>query len=173
MTEQTATYCANHPTIETSLRCNRCEKYICPKCAVKAPVGYRCKECVKEQQKSFDTAVWYDYLSGFIVGAILSAIASFLISLIGSIGFIGWFLVVAAAPTAGVAVAEAVRFVIQRHRARSLFMTILAAVALGALPAILLRLLTLDIFGLVFQAIYLAMAIPTVYTRLSGIQLFK
>jgi hypothetical protein len=173
MTEHIPTYCANHPTIETSLRCNRCEKYICPKCAVKAPVGYRCKECVREQQKSFDTAAWYDYLSGFIVGAILSAIASFLIGLLGSIGFIGWFLVVAAAPTAGVAVAEAVRFVIQRHRARSLFMTILAAVALGALPAILLRLLTLDIFGLVFQAIYLAMAIPTIYTRLSGIQLFK
>ena len=173
MTEFTPTYCANHPNVETSLRCNRCEKYICPKCAVKAPVGYRCKECVKEQQRSFDTAVWWDYPLGFIVGGILSAIASFLISLIGSIGFFGWFLVAAAAPTAGVAIADAVRFVIQRHRARPLFITILVAVALGALPAILLRLLTMDLFGLLFQGIYLAMAIPTVYTRLSGIQLFK
>ncbi|RPH57557.1 MAG: hypothetical protein EHM81_11415 [Chloroflexi bacterium] len=173
MTETVPTYCANHPTVETSLRCNRCEKYICPKCAVKSPVGYRCKECVREQRKVFETAVWYDYPLGFVVAGILSGVASFLIGLLGGIGFLGWFLVAAAAPTAGVAIAEGTRFVIQRHRARPLFITILVAVALGALPAILLKLLTMDIFGLIFQGIYLAMAIPTVYTRLSGIQLFK
>jgi hypothetical protein len=173
MTEQTTTYCANHPNVETSLRCNRCEKYICPKCAVKSPVGYRCKECVREQGRAFETAVWYDYLLGFVVAGILSGVASFLISLIGSIGFFGWFLVIAAAPSAGVAIAEGTRFVIQRHRARPLFITIVAAVALGALPAILLNLFTFNLFGLAFQGIYLAMAIPTVYTRLSGIQLFK
>ena len=47
-------YCANHPTVETTLRCNRCEKPICAKCAVLTPTGYRCKECIKEQQKIFD-----------------------------------------------------------------------------------------------------------------------
>ena len=36
------TYCANHPGVETSLRCNKCGKPICAKCAVRTPTGYRC-----------------------------------------------------------------------------------------------------------------------------------
>jgi hypothetical protein len=173
MSDFTPVYCANHPTVETSLRCNRCNKPICPKCAVKAPIGYRCRECVKEQQKTFETAVWYDYAAGFIVAGILSGVASGLIGLIGSIGFFGWFLVAAAAPTAGIVIAEGTRFVIRRHRARALFITVLVGVVLGALPAVLLQLLSLNIFGLVFQGIYLVMVVPTVYSRLAGIQLFK
>jgi hypothetical protein len=173
MTENNVLHCANHPGVETSLRCNRCDKPICPKCAVKAPVGYRCRECVKSQQKIFDTAVWYDYLLGFFVAGFLSLIASFLISLIGGIGFIGWFLIIIAAPTAGVAIAEGARLVIRRRRSRSLFITIAVAVALGALPVALTNLLTFNLFGLLFQGIYLAMVVPAVYTRLSGIQLFK
>lgn len=167
------TYCANHPGVETMLRCNHCDKPICAKCAIKSPVGYRCPECVRSQQKIFDTAVLSDYLLGAVTAGILSGVASFLISLIGSIGFFGWFLIIAAAPTAGVAIAEGTRFVIRRHRSRSLFITVAVAVGIGALPSILLQLLGLNLFGLAFQGIYLAMAIPAVYTRLSGIQLFK
>src|SRR3972149_4976134 len=55
MTEVALT-CANHPTRETSLRCKRCNKPICASCAVLTPVGYRCRECVREQQAIFDTA---------------------------------------------------------------------------------------------------------------------
>ena len=65
-------YCANHPTVETTLRCNRCEKPICTKCAVLTPTGYRCKECVRGQQKLFETAQWYDYVIVFIVVGVLS-----------------------------------------------------------------------------------------------------
>jgi hypothetical protein len=172
MTETTY-YCANHPNTATTLRCNRCEKPICVKCAVQTPTGYRCKECVRSQQKLFDTAEWYDYLLGFVAAGLLSGIASVIISLIGSIGFFGWFLVVIAAPTAGVIIAEAARFAVRRHRSRSLFITIIAAVILGAVPTILLTLLSFDIFGLVFQGIYLALAVPTIYTRISGIQIMK
>ena len=173
MTQADTLYCYVHPNRPTTLRCNRCEKPICAKCATRTPTGYRCKECVRGQQKIFETAVWYDYVFGFIVAGILSVVASFLIGLLGSIGFFGWFLVIAAAPTAGMIIAEGARLVTQRHRARSLFITIIVAVVLGALPGILLRLLIFDLFGLAFQGIYLAMVIPTVYTRLSGIQLFK
>lgn len=169
----TPIYCANHPNVETTLRCSRCNKPICTKCAIKSPVGYRCPECVKSQQRIFDTAGWNDYILGFIAAAILSGIASFLISLVGFVGFFGWFLVIAAAPTAGVVIAEGTRYVIKRHRSRQLFITIAVAVALGALPVILMQLLSMNLFGLAFQAIYLAMAVPAVYTRLSGIQFFK
>ena len=173
ISDSTSTFCANHPNIETMLRCNRCNKPICAKCAVKSPIGYRCPECIKSQQKIFDTATWVDYLLGAGIAGILSVIASILISLIGSIGFIGWFLVIAGAPTAGVVIAEGTRFAIKRHRSRSLFITIAVAVGVGALPAIMFQLMSFNLFGLLFQGIYLALAIPSVYTRLSGIQIFK
>jgi len=41
----------------------------------------------------------------------------------------------------------------------------------GALPVILSQLITLNLFSLIFQGIYLFIATPVVYTRLSGIQL--
>ena len=165
--------CANHPGVETTLRCNRCEKPICPKCAISTPTGYRCKECVRNQQKKFDTAEWNDYVFGFLVAGVLSLVGSLLISLVGGIGFIGWFLVVISAPTAGAIIAETVRRVIRGHRAKSLFFTILIAVILGALPMVLIQLLRMNLFGILFQGIYLVLVAPAVYYRLSGIQLFK
>jgi hypothetical protein len=72
-------YCANHPQTETTLRCNRCEKPICTKCAVLTPTGYRCKECVKSQQKTFDTAQLIDYPLAFIVAGGLAFLGSLFI----------------------------------------------------------------------------------------------
>jgi hypothetical protein len=43
----------------------------------------------------------------------------------------------------------------------------------GALPIVLFQLLALNLFGILFQVIYLVIAVPLVYTRLSGIQLFR
>jgi hypothetical protein len=128
---------------------------------------------VRERQKTFETSEWYDFVSGFIVAAILSGIAAFLVTLIGGIGFIGWFLIAAGAPTAAVAIAEGVRAVTKRRRSRQLFMTVAVGVVLGALPVILFQVLTQNFFGIVFQVIYLIIATPVVYTRLSGIQLFR
>ena len=173
MTESTTLYCYIHPNRETSLRCNNCNRPICASCAVRTPTGYRCRECVRERQKTFDTSEWYDYILGFIVAAVLSAVATFLVSLIGGIGFFGWIIIFAGAPTAAVMIAEAVRLVTGRHRSRPLFITVAAGVVLGALPVILYQALTLNLFGLLFQVIYLVIAVPLVYTRLSGIQLFR
>ena len=173
MTENTVLYCANHPTVETTLRCNRCDKPICPKCAVKSPVGYRCRECVKSQQKIFDTAEPVDYVLGFIVAAILSGVASVLSGLVGFIGFFGWFILIIAAPVAAGIIAEGVRMAIRKHRSQSLYYTILAGVVVGALPVILFNLITFNFFGLIPVGIYLVLGVPTVYYRLSGIQLFK
>ena len=165
------TYCANHPNVETSLRCNKCGKPICARCAVRMPTGYRCKECVRGQLKIFDTALWYDYVLGFLTAGFLGFLASLLASLVSSLSFIGWILIIIGAPTAGVVIAEGVRLVIKKHRSRPLFITIAAAVVLGALPVILIHLFTLNLFSLIFQGIYLFIATPVVYTRLSGIQL--
>ncbi|WKZ46042.1 MAG: hypothetical protein QY306_09480 [Anaerolineales bacterium] len=173
MTTTETLYCYNHPTRETSLRCNNCNRPICASCAVRTPTGYRCKECVRKQEKIFDTSEWYDYLVGFIVASVLSGIAAFLVTLVGGIGFIGWFLIAAGAPTAGVAIAEGVRAVTGKRRSKSLFITVAVGVVVGALPVILFQLLIGNVFGIIFQVIYLAIATPVVYTRLSGIQLFR
>jgi hypothetical protein len=166
-------YCYVHPTRETSLRCNNCNRPICAACAIHTPTGYRCRECVKGQQKAFNTSEWYDYLTGFIVAMLLSAVAAFLVTFIGGIGFFGWFLIAAGAPTAGVAIAEGVRIVTGKRRSRPLFMTIAAGVVIGALPVILFQVLSTNLFGIIFQIIYLVIAVPVVYSRLSGIQLFR
>jgi hypothetical protein len=173
MTESTTLYCYVHPTRETTLRCNNCDRPICASCAIRTPIGYRCKECVKGQQKVFNTSEWYDYISGFIVAALLSAVGAFLVTLIGGIGFFGWFLIAAGAPTAAVVIAEGVRLVTRRHRSRTLFITVAAGVVLGALPVMLFQIFRFDLFGIIFQVIYLVIAVPVVYSRLSGIQLFR
>lgn len=175
MTETTTEtlYCYNHPNRETALRCNNCNRPICASCAVRTPTGYRCKECVRERQKTFDTAEWYDYVLGFITGGILSGIAAFLVTLIGGIGFFGWFIIFFGAPTAAMVIAEGVRAVTRKRRSRPLFITVSVGVVLGAAPFILLQLLALNVFGIIFQVIYLVIVTPVVYTRLSGIQLLR
>jgi len=173
MTESTATYCYIHPDRETALRCKRCERPICASCAQRTPTGYLCRDCVRSHQKSFDTAEWYDYALGFITAAFFSGVAAFLVTLIGGIGFFGWFLIAAGAPAAGTAIAESVRLVTHRRRSKNLFITVAVAVAVGALPVALFQLLSMNLFGIVFQAIYLVIAVPLVYTRLSGIQLSR
>ena len=102
-------YCANHPDTETTLRCNRCEKPICSKCAVLTPTGYRCKECVRGQQKLFETAQWYDYPIVIVVVGLLSFLGSLLVTFIG-------FFTILLAPAAGFVIAEAARLVPQRRR---------------------------------------------------------
>jgi len=166
--------CANHPDVETSLRCNQCNKPICPKCAVHTPTGYRCRECMRGHQKVFNTSSWPDYVVGFLVGGILSALASLLVVLVSGItGFFAWFIIAAVAPSTAIGIAEALRFVTRKHRSRSLFLSILAAVVVGALPVFLFQLFTLNIWGIVFQVIYLVTAVPIIYYRLSGFRLSR
>ena len=174
MTEATTLYCYVHPNRETALRCNNCNRPICAACAVRTPTGYRCRECVKGQLKTFDTAEWYDYITGFITASLLSLVAAFLVTLISRIGFFGWFLIAAGAPTAAVAITEGVRLVTRRRRSRALFTTVVIGVVLGALPVILFQVFfSGNFFGILFQVIYLVIAVPVVYSRLSGIQLFR
>ena len=168
-------YCYVHPTRETALRCNNCNRPICAECAVHTPTGYRCRECVKLQQKVFDTAVPQDYVLGFIVAALLSLGMAFLVTLIMSLGFgiLGWFLLLAAAPTAGVIISEAVRSVTRKRRSRPLFITIAAGVIAGAMPIMLGALANGSLYPILFQVIYLVLVVPTVFYRLSGIRLSR
>ncbi|HEX7556603.1 MAG TPA: B-box zinc finger protein [Leptolinea sp.] len=165
-------YCANHPGRETLLRCNRCEKPICVECAILTPTGYRCKECVRSQQKIFDTAQPQDYIFAVLISGSLSFIGSLLV------GFVGFFSILLA-PAVGWVIAEAVRKATKRHRSKPLFRLAAAATALGAiirlLPVLLIILIDGAGFGnilsIVWPVVYAFIVCTTVYTRLSGIQI--
>lgn len=38
-------FCYRHPDRETWVRCGRCDRPICTRCAMQGPVGSRCKQC--------------------------------------------------------------------------------------------------------------------------------
>ncbi len=71
--------CYKHPTRETLIRCNHCEKPICLDCAVSTPTGYRCKDCIREQQKKFITTVPRDYVMAAVIALALGALGSFIL----------------------------------------------------------------------------------------------
>lgn len=164
--EHNTLYCENHPDVETTLRCNRCEKPICTKCAVLTPTGYRCTECVRTQQKTFDTAQWFDYILAFGIALILAYIGSRLTSRIG-------FFTIFLAPIAGMIIAEAVRFAVRRRRSKSLFQLSAAGVALGGLLPVITGLTAgfFVIFPYIWPLVYTFLVTSTVYYRLAGIRL--
>jgi len=167
-------YCSNHPNIETSLRCNRCEKPICAKCATITPTGYRCKECIRRQQKTFDTTTWYDFLTAPVAAGVLSLIGS---SIIPALGFFTLFVT----PIAGMIIAEIARFLVKRRRSKRLFVITAGATALGSLPVLLisafpaLMMLTQGTIGLLgsllWQSLYTFIVTSTVYYRFGGINI--
>jgi H+/Cl- antiporter ClcA len=168
-TSSSLSVCYRHPDRETHLRCNRCEKLICPECAVLTPTGYRCKDCVRSQQKIFDTARVQDYVFGVFIALILGYLGGLISRFVG-------FFIIFIAPAAGVVIAEAVRMVIQKRRSRSLFRAITGAAILGAVINALPTLLGLffgsfNLMSLIWTAVYIVLMTSSLYYRLSGIQI--
>ncbi|MFN2280306.1 MAG: hypothetical protein ACK2TZ_00485 [Anaerolineales bacterium] len=126
--EKTLT-CAFHPNRETQLRCNRCNKPICIKCATHTPTGYRCPECIRSQQKIFVTTRWYDaVITGWITGLIVFIGSLFA----GSLGFYTILIALAAGYLAVLASRKAIS-----NRRSPLLKFVMSACALlaGLLPA--------------------------------------
>lgn len=172
MTDTNAIYCYAHPTRETSLRCKRCDNPICTSCAVRIPTGYICKDCSRMHQKAFDTAEWYDYLIGFAVTSITSLVASALIAFLGSfIGFFMFFLAAGIGGAVGRWISDLALRAVGKRRSKALFITCAVGVVLGSLPILLTLLFTGLFYAGIGVAIYLFIAAPMVYSRISGIQL--
>ncbi len=99
--EETLT-CTWHPERETMLRCNRCGRPMCPECAVRHPVGLRCKECVKETRSPIYRVGLRDYLIAGVVGLFLSTIAGFIMSFLSGLWFLSFFI----GPAIGAGIAD-------------------------------------------------------------------
>lgn len=50
--EEEQLFCYGHPDTPTRLRCSRCDRPICGRCAIPASVGQHCPECVAEARRS-------------------------------------------------------------------------------------------------------------------------
>jgi hypothetical protein len=161
------TVCYRHPDTETSLRCNRCGKPICTKCAELTDVGYRCPDCVREQQDKFYTGGSLDYVIAVVVALPMSLIAGGVFTLIiGGIGFFSWIISFFAGPATGGLIAEAVRRAVGRRRSRHLSTVVAACLIIGVAPFFLVTLLGGNFFGLIAPGILLFTGVPAIIYRL-------
>ena len=156
-----------------TLRCNKCNRPITPSEAVLTPTGYRCPDCVRQQQKIFDTSKPLDYVWGFLLAAVVSFLGSMLAARIG-------FFIFLLGPATGVAAAEVVRFATRRRRSKVLFRLFNAGLIVGGIPRLFILLLNIFwginmnalnfivVLPLIYQVIFMALAIPAGFYRLSG-----
>lgn len=170
-------FCYAHPQRETLLRCNRCERPMCTACAVLTPTGYRCKECVRGQQKIFDTAQWWDYPLTIVIAGALAYIGSILVNFVG-------FFTIFLAPVAGMVISEAVRRALRKRRARVIPLVAAGATLVGGLISPLINIVLMllfavpggagnmlsSLFYLLWPTIYAIVAASTVFYRLKGIR---
>jgi len=134
-------YCTVHPNVETTLRCNRCGRPMCTRCAVKTPVGYRCKECVRAQQDKFFDAQVLDYLIAAGVSLVISFVMAFFLVRIAFF-LLAFFL----APAAGGVIGTVVWRLTGRRRGRYTAIVVGAGVVAGALPFVLLNPISIGIY---------------------------
>ena len=110
--------CAYHPKVETLLRCSKCEKPICSRCAILTPVGSRCRDCAGLRRlPTFDAKpidVMRALVAALLVGLAVGVALSFADALFPPA--LGWLLRAAGLIAAGYLVGEAVSVAVNRKR---------------------------------------------------------
>jgi len=165
--DATTLTCYRHPDTPTSLRCNRCGNPICPKCAVRTPVGFRCPDCVRTQQNRFYTGSKLDYLIAVAVALPLSLMAGYVFTfIVARLGFFSWLIAFLVAPPTGGLIAEVVWRAVGRRRSRYLSTVVMTCLIIAVLPFIVLILLSGNFLGLVVPGILLFLGSGAVMARL-------
>ena len=137
----TPLYCANHPTVETYLRCGKCEKPICARCRVSTPVGFRCFDCARLQvlpTYAINTEV---YLKAALAGFGAASVTGILMGILPNWEF--W-----AALLMAVAVPEAIAFASNQKRGPGLQYIAIAMIGVGfAISRVVMEVLnTIDVY---------------------------
>ena len=158
--------CTFHPKNETQLRCNRCDRPICIKCANHTPTGYRCPECIRSQQKVFVTTKWFDQA---IAGAI-TAVITYLGSLLT---FLGFFSILIGLGT-GFAAVWVVKKAIQNRRSPLLKYVMSGTALIISLVLVLLSVFqqiqfygfVLDYYSIIWKLAYAAIVSGNIFYQL-------
>ncbi len=160
--------CYRHPDRETSLRCNRCGKPICIKCANHTSVGYRCPDCLREIEAGYFTAETSDYLIAGLISIPLSIVIGIILLLVGSgFGIFFYFILFALSGAIGSGIARLTHRAIGRRRGRYIPYLVGGAVALGGIiPVLFVLLLGGGLGGLIAPGIYTFVATSAAYYQL-------
>lgn len=146
----TVVYCPQHPAVETRMRCNKCGKLICLKCAARTPVGYRCRDCVYQQQNVYFNAKGHENAVVFLVSFGLTCLVTPLVAMISDSFYFGaFYLAFLAGPSAGALLAQSVRLAVQRRRSRYMHYFLAGGMIVGLLVAALGLFVVLDLVLLV------------------------
>jgi hypothetical protein len=160
-------FCVNHPSVETGLHCNKCGNPICARCAVRTPVGYRCKTCIRQQQAVFYTGLPVDYIIAAVVSLPLAVVGAYIASLLGF--FLAFFI----SPAAGALTADLAWRAVGRRRSRYLWLVVSAAIVVATFGMALYRagafagytVTSAELFR-IDLGLYVALAVSAAYSRL-------
>jgi hypothetical protein len=119
-------FCYRHPDRETWVRCGRCDRPICPRCAMQGPVGFRCRDCGKPAFDPLTSLKPTQAILGALVAIAGGTIAAIVASRIGFFAIIISFF-------AGGIVAEAVMRVTGYKRGPVMLGVLLGGIVVGSL----------------------------------------
>jgi hypothetical protein len=164
------TYCARHPSVETALRCGRCDTPICPSCLVYTPGGTRCPDCAQLRRPVMYELAPLDIAkaasASAVVAVVLGVAGTILLAPGRGLPF-GFFLAILIGAGAGALMAEAITRATRAKRGR----TMQLVAAGGLVAAWLLRLALAGalsfLLGDVLGGIALAASIVTAWQRLA------
>ncbi len=91
----TVVYCLKDPTVETALRCQRCDDPICPRCMVQSPVGAKCRACARVMRSpiyKLSTAQFTRSFAAASIGGVGTGLVWGLVLLPFTVGFFSIFL---------------------------------------------------------------------------------
>lgn len=120
--------CTWHPERETLLRCNRCDRPMCTTCAVKHPVGLRCKECTRELRSPLYKIGPRGYAGAAAVALVVGTLAAIPAALLA--GFL-WIVALLFGVAAGTAIGELVSKAAGRKRGPALWIIAAAGMVVG------------------------------------------
>jgi len=126
--EDETLHCYRHPDRVTYVRCGRCDRPICPKCAMQGPVGFRCKTCGKPANDALTSFTARQLVLGMATSLVTSTIG-------GIIGLRLGFFVILIGFFAGGLIADAVMRFTGYKRGPVMAVVLLGGIALGTLVA--------------------------------------
>ncbi|NDJ76230.1 MAG: hypothetical protein GYB65_08215 [Chloroflexi bacterium] len=139
--DEELTYCTVHPSVQTSLRCNRCGRPMCTRCAVRTPVGYRCKECVREQQDTFFDAQMIDYMIAGGISLVMSFVAAFIMMVLPFF-LLAFFI----APAIGTLIGRVIMRATNKRRGRHTGLVVGVCMVVAGLPFLLASPISVGIY---------------------------
>ena len=122
-------FCYRHPDRETYVRCGRCDRPICSRCAMQGPVGMRCKVCGTPPRSPLHTLTPAQFGAGTAVSLGAGTVAGF-------VGLqLGFLFAICIGPIIGGLLGEAVMRATGYKRGPLMWLLVGAGIVLGVLVA--------------------------------------